>query len=199
MKIGVFGGCFNPPHTSHKRIAKELILKGYVDKIVFVPTSASYAKRGLVPFEHRIRMLEEMTKGDENMDISTISAKGYEYTYQVLDALQDIHPDDQLYFICGTDNLAELNTWKEYEYIISEYGILAVQRNGDDIETIAKKYKRHKSGIILTDVESGSISSTIIREALAANALERVRDYLDPAVLDYILKNKLYKKKGNIE
>ena len=48
MKIGIFGGCFNPPHKMHFKIAEELIMKKYLDKVIFVPTGNFYKKKNLI-------------------------------------------------------------------------------------------------------------------------------------------------------
>ena len=53
MKVGIFGGSFNPPHKMHKRIGLELIKKGYVDKIIYVPVQDNYNKKDLLPFKDR--------------------------------------------------------------------------------------------------------------------------------------------------
>ena len=60
MKIGIFGGAFNPPHKMHKEIAINLLEKGYVDKIIYVPTGNNYNKSGLLDGKQRIEMLEIM-------------------------------------------------------------------------------------------------------------------------------------------
>lgn len=57
MKIGIFGGCFNPPHKMHIEIASKLIKQGMLDKVVFVPTGNNYAKAELVDIEQRVAML----------------------------------------------------------------------------------------------------------------------------------------------
>ena len=65
MKIGIFGGSFNPPHNAHKKIALELIKKHYVDKVIFVPTGSKYEyKNNLLSNEIRLTMLELMCKND---------------------------------------------------------------------------------------------------------------------------------------
>ena len=68
MKIGVFGGSFNPPHKMHKKIAKNLIKKGYVDKVIFVPTGTKYEyKTNLISNEKRVAMLSLMIEKEKNM------------------------------------------------------------------------------------------------------------------------------------
>ena len=86
LKIGIFGGCFNPPHKMHENIAKELIEKNELDKIVFVPTGNSYNKKGLVDIQKRVDMLNLIFEENQNILVSDISSnENYTYTYQVLD------------------------------------------------------------------------------------------------------------------
>jgi len=106
MKIGIFGGSFNPPHNMHKNIALELIKKGYLDKVVYVPTGDSYKKENLINFKDRLKMVELMTLNYDNLSVSDIGNNDkYAYTYQTLDYFQNIYKNDEIYFICGTDNL----------------------------------------------------------------------------------------------
>ena len=68
MRIGIFGGSFNPPHKMHESIPEQLIEKGIIDKVIFVPTSNFYPKAGLISDEARFEMLCLMTKDKEEYD-----------------------------------------------------------------------------------------------------------------------------------
>lgn len=190
MKIGIFGGSFNPPHNMHKNIPLELIQKGYLDKVIYVPTGDKYNKKGLISFNHRINMLKIMLEKYNNLSLSDIgNSDDYQYTYQTLDYFKSINKDSDIYFICGTDNLKDLDTWKRYEYILENYKLLVIRRNNDNIYEILNKYKKYKNNIIIADVESKVLSSTDIRENLKKN----IRDEnLEKEVYDYIKKNNLY-------
>ena len=164
MKIGIFGGCFNPPHNMHKQIASELIRKGYIDKVIFVPTGDTYDKKGLVSHMKRVEMLKLMVN-NVDMSVSDISkCEEYKYTYQVMDYYKGIYPQAEIYFICGTDNLKWFDKWKRYEYILGNYHLLVITRNNDDIEKIMTKYERFKDSIQIANVSPSPLSSTMIRE-----------------------------------
>ena len=191
MKIGIFGGSFNPPHNMHKNIALDLIKKGYADKIIYVPTGDTYQKKELIEFEYRYNMVKIITKNYDNLSVSNISNdNNYKYTYQTLDYFQNIYKNDIIYFICGTDNLKEFDTWKEYKYILEKYKLLIIKRNNDDIDNILNKYKEHKNNVIITNVIPNGISSTYIRSNIETND---IKQYLDDKVYDYIKKFNLYK------
>lgn len=194
MKIGIFGGSFNPPHKMHKKIAIELIKKHYVDKVIFVPTGSKYKyKNNLLSDKVRFEMLKLMCRDNNNLEVSDYELKEHVvYTYETLNYFKNKYKDDEIYFICGTDNLSYIDKWKKGEDIITNNKLLVIKRNTDDINTLLDKYKDYKNNIIVTDIKENEISSTKIREMIYNN--KGVEDYLDNKVLDYIVRNKLYYK-----
>lgn len=194
MKIGIFGGSFNPPHKMHKKIAIELIKKHYVDKVIFVPTGSKYKyKNNLLSDKVRLEMLELMCRDNNNLEVSDYELKEHVvYTYETLNYFRNKYKDDEIYFICGTDNLSYIDKWERGIYVLSNNKFLVIKRNTFDITPLLEKYKDYKDNIIVTEIEENEISSTKIREMIYNN--KRVKDYLDDKVLDYIIRNKLYSK-----
>lgn len=193
MKIGIFGGCFNPPHKMHKNIPLELINNGYLDKVIYVPTGDSYNKKDLTLFEIRYNMVRLMISDNKNLLVSDIGNKNHGYTYQVLDYFQGIYKQDDIYFICGSDNLNEFDTWKNYEYILDNYKLLIIKRNSDNIDHIMKKYVKYKKNIVISNVKEKYLSSTIIRNNIKNNKKEIAKKELDDRVYEYIENKKLYR------
>ena len=193
MKIGIFGGSFNPPHKMHKEIAIELIKKHYVDKVIFVPTGSKYKyKNNLLSDKVRLNMLELMCKDTNNLEVSDFELKDdVVYTYDTLNHFKNKYKDDEIYFICGTDNLSYIDKWKRGEDILSNNKLLVIKRDTFDINTLLDKYKDYKDNIIVTDIKENEISSTKIREMIYNN--KRVGNYLDKSVDLYIRDNNLYK------
>ena len=194
MKIGIFGGSFNPPHKMHKKIAITLIKKHYVDKVIFVPTGSKYKyKNNLLSDKVRLEMLELMCKDNKNLEVSDYELKeNVVYTYETLDYFKNKYKNDEIYFICGTDNLSYIDKWKRGKYLLSNYKLLIIKRNSFKITDLLEKYKDYKDNIIITDIEENEISSTKIREMIYNN--KRTETYLDKNVSDYITRNKLYLK-----
>ena len=194
MKIGIFGGSFNPPHKMHKEIAIELIKKHYVDKVIFVPTGSKYKyKNNLLSDEVRLEMLKLMCHDNNTLEVSDYELKDHViYTYETLNYFKNKCKDDEIYFICGSDNLSYIDKWKRGEDILSNNKLLVIKRDTFDINTLLDKYKDYKDNIIVTDIKENEISSTKIREMIYNN--KRVKNYLDNKVLDYIIRNKLYCK-----
>lgn len=192
MKIGVLGGSFNPPHKMHLNIAMELINKQYVDKVVFVPTGSKYEyKNNLLPDRNRLEMLQILVNKNDNLSVSDYELKSeVVYTYQTLKYFKEENPNDEIYFICGTDNLSYMDKWMNSEEILSNYKILVIKRCGEDIDELLEKFKKYKENIIVADIEQRDISSTEIREKLKNK--ENVLDLLDNDVYEYIKENNLY-------
>ena len=192
MKIGVFGGSFNPPHKMHLNIGLELVNKQYVDKVIYVPTGSKYKyKNNLLPDKNRLEMLEILTKTQEYLDVNDYELKDeVVYTCETLAYFKELYPNDEIYFICGADNLSYIDKWKNGEEILNNYKIIAMKRKGEDIEELLKKFVDYLNNIIVADVEQQDVSSTDIREKLKNN--ENVLDVLDKDVYEYIRKNKLY-------
>ena len=194
MKIGIFGGSFNPPHKKHKEIAQELIRNHYVDKIIFVPTGTKYEyKSNLLSNEKRLTMIKLMIGQDQNMKVSTYELQDkVVYTYQTLDHFTRKYPHDEIYFICGTDNLSYIDKWKHGNELLKKYKFLIIKRSTHNIEPLLEKYKNYREHIIITDIEEDNVSSTEIRVKLKNKQLEEIKVLLDNRVYQYIVKNKLY-------
>ena len=191
MKIGIFGGCFNPPHKMHKEITLKLIDNGYLDKVIFLPTGDEYTKEDLACFNDRINMIKLMIKDKSNIIVSEI-AKTHSYTYLALDYFKNMYKVDDIYFICGTDNLDEFDTWKKYEYILENYMLLVIKRNNDNIDELLARYNKYISHIIVANIDEQTISSTNIRKLIKNGRINEIYDIIDKEVLDYIIDNKLY-------
>lgn len=192
MKIGIFGGCFNPPHKMHKDIAVNLINNNYVDKVIYVPTGNKYQKRELLSDSDRYNMIKLMIQDHDNLLVSDYEFNTeLTYTYQTLDYFKNKYNNDDIYFIMGADNLAEFDTWKNYQYILQNYKLLVINRDNFDKQKLLEKYKDYKENIIFAKQDINFISSSYIRNNINDS---RVVMYLDKAVLNYIKLNNLYDK-----
>lgn len=193
MRIGIFGGCFNPPHQMHKDIALNLIKKNYLDKVIYVPTGNFYKKDNLASDIDRYNMLKLMLEDTSNLEVSDYEFGKLKYTYQTLTYFKSQYPNADIYFILGSDNLKELDSWKEYEYILSNFKILVIRRNNDNIDEIINKYYKWKKNIITADISLNYISSTQIRNYLKeSGTINITSNMIDGNVLEYIVSNKLY-------
>ncbi len=192
MRIGVFGGSFNPPHKMHEDIAHSLKESNLLDKIIFVPTGSKYKyKNNLLPDQNRYDMVKLITDEYEYLDVSDYELKSeVVYTCETLAYFKDKYPKDEIYFICGLDNLSYIDSWKNAEYILNNFKILVIKRNTDDLEKVMKRLDAYKSNILVVDMKENPISSTAIRKDItdSNNSV-----YLNENVLKYIKDNDLYR------
>ncbi len=193
MKIGVYGGSFNPCHLMHKKLVLELLNKQYFDRIVIIPTGNFYKKSNLLKGEERIKMLEIMFEDNPRVIISDYEFKNNLIcTYRSLDYLQNMYKGDELYFILGSDNLKQFHTWKRYEYILDNYNLLVINRIGINIDKEIELYSKYKGKLLCVNLDLDATSSSYIRDAFKEGNDLLAKNYLDTRVYDYIIKNGFY-------
>lgn len=188
MRVGVYVGSFDPIHLGHLKIAKCLV-EHYLDKVIFVPTGNYGDKNDLVSMEHRINMIRACA--DENMSVYEDGDK-LPYTYQVLETMSKLYPNDELHLIIGADNIVAFDEWKEYKEVL-KYHLVIIRRNGIDIEYYLRKLRKDvRECIIPSEIDDIAISSTKIRRCIKNGDIASLNDMVDENVLKYILGNKLY-------
>ena len=169
-KIGFFGGCFNPPTNMHIKIAKDLIEKGKLDKVVFVPVNNYYKKENLAEAKHRYNMLCLATKNYPNLEVDDILIKEDRKLFAV-NAFEVISNSNfekkNIFLVMGSDNYNKMPTWKDYNKIKNKYNYIVIERDKDEI------------------------SSTQIRNMIKNND-KNVVNYLPIEVYNYIVENNLY-------
>ncbi len=191
MKIGIFGGSFNPPHNMHENIAKQLLEKKLVDKIIFVPTGNKYHKKELIDGEKRYQMLQIIAHKNKNYEVSDFELKNkLTYTYQTMKHFRKKYPKAELYFILGADNLSSIFTWKKYKYLFKHYHFLMIDR-GSRKQDLIEQFQKYQNRITFVPIKENPLSSTQIRRQLE-NPNETLE--IDHDVLKYIKNHQLYSK-----
>ena len=193
MRIGIFGGSFNPPHLRHKEIIEYLLKNNYVDKLIVVPTGKLYEyKNNLIDNKYRYEMLQIISKSYKNVIVSDYEFKDeVVHSFDTLSHYSKLYPQDEICFICGTDNLSYMDKWYRGLELLRKYTIIAINRNHDNFEAMLNKYQGLYKKIIKCDLIESPISSTTIREKIANN--EDTTGLLEPNVALYIKENSLYK------
>ena len=143
MRIGIFGGSFDPVHLGHLVVAECCREQARLDRVVFVPTAIQPFKQSRQPVagQHRAEMLALAVGGNPAFEVSTVELDrgGVSYTVDTLAALREAHPDDELHLILGPDALASLPDWREPARILDLAGVIAVEREGlDDVAAIVQ-------------------------------------------------------------
>lgn len=195
--IAIFGGSFNPPINSHVLLAKQVLKKiKSVEKIIFVPVSTKYKKENLIEDKHRYNMLKIICNKEDQLEVSSVEldSKRQLYTVETLDYFKRAYKENDIYFIIGTDNLKEFDTWKSPDKILQNYKLIVLERDNDNLEKIIENNKllsNNKNSIIRIDgINRIDLSSTMIREKIKNR--ENVEEFIDRDVWRYIQENKLY-------
>ena len=192
MKIGIFGGSFDPIHTGHAIIAQYIISSGAVDRLWFMVSPVNPLKADKVrqvADTDRLRMVEMVSRPMEGVETSAFefSMPKPSYTIDTLNALQTKFPDDEFYLIIGGDNWELFGKWRNSEEILAKYHVLIYPRLDHEVNIP----DRLKDRVTLIDAPLIELSSTEIRERLAKG--QGVRYYVPDEVLKYIERKKLYR------
>ena len=198
MRIGIYGGTFNPLHTGHIHAVRQAMETLRLDKLLMIPDRIAPHKEipsGSPTPEQRLQMLQLAVAGEPGIEVSDIELKreGPSYTYLTVETLRETYPDAKLYLIMGTDMFLSFHTWKNPERITAQ-ATLAVMYRGDKGEKAAidaRKAEMEAEGVEVELVENDTIpiSSTQLRRLLAFRCADA---FLPAGVGDYIRENGLY-------
>ncbi|MFH1691635.1 MAG: nicotinate-nucleotide adenylyltransferase [Candidatus Omnitrophota bacterium] len=188
MKIGILGGTFNPIHYGHLILGEQVSGQLGLDKVIFVPSYISPHKSGhhVISVRHRLAMVELAVKENPNFRVSNIEIrrKGKSYTVDTLKELKQRYKHAELFFICGSDLVSELPSWKNLDEILTIAKFVLAKRPGFGKRLSGKSFLK-------INVAQVDISSSLIRDLIKKKRSIR---YLTPdSVANYIEKNRLYK------
>lgn len=211
MRVGLFGGSFNPIHFGHLRAAEEVREMLKLDLVYFVPASSPPHKPEgeLAPAEHRLQMVRLATKGNRHFMVSDaeIRRAGRSYTIDTAKHFTTtLRHQAQIFILMGSDQFLELETWKDCDELVKLCSI-AVHTRLRDGEAAAKVslaalnrfgYSREQDhyvnpgGQTLSFVQTTffPISATQIRTKIQNN--ESINYLLPGDVVDYIRRHALY-------
>lgn len=181
-KNGFFGGCFNPPTIAHLELAKLVLKEIKLDKIVFVPMSDFYKKKGLISQEHRLNMLKLLTKDENQMEISNFEFDCKKRLYAV-DAFKMIDQkyEGEKYFIMGSDNYINIKRWKNSKEL-EKYNYIILDR--------LNRINLNQNIKLVSDNKFYNISSSKVRKDIFSG--KDVSELITKDVYEYIKLNNLY-------
>ncbi len=198
MKIGIFGGTFDPPHKGHELFLKSFITEYRPDKMLVIPTKIPPHKAcETTSAEHRLKMAKLAFKGIAEIEDCELKRHGQSYTADTLSYLKKKYPNDELYFIIGSDMLFTFKNWYKPELISSLATVVAAPRINDaalvsQMEQTAKEYEKKFGGKFeIFKMAPLEISSTGVREGKTLEISE--------SVLRYIKENGLYEESEEIK
>lgn len=133
-RLAVYGGSFDPVHVGHLAIAQAALAAGAAEHVLFVPTGQQPLKPDAKPAPGwaRVAMLEAAIGGEPRFAVSRLelARPGPSYTLDTLRLLKEQHPQTDLMFLCGADQLATLPRWHRPFELLAEFALLVAERPG---------------------------------------------------------------------
>lgn len=169
LRVGLFGGSFNPIHEGHLKVIKEILNKEIADELWIVPCKNHALNKCLESSKHRLNMLKLAVKNIRKVKIKDIEikSKGKNYTINTVKRLKKMYKQHNFILIVGSDIIAEIVKWYKYKELLGEIDMFVLKR------------------------QSGDISSTKIRNNLKNRT--SIKNLVPPEVNRYINQRGLYK------
>ena len=215
-RIGILGGTFNPVHLGHIAAAEEVRKRLSLDLVLFVPSSLPPHKPGeeMPSPLQRLEMARLAVADSRYFGISDIEVKrgGRSYTIDTVLALRSIYPAADQYFITGLDSFLEIETWHEWERLLSSLAFVVLSRPGHRFSDLLRLDFMQSASFELAALDAGTIRSAAVitmgrhihleagftSTISSTDIRKRVKEgrslkYLLPDVVEqYIITNKLY-------
>ena len=194
MRIGVFGGTFDPVHNGHILPVEAAAAKYTLDRVTYVPARLSPLKeKPPTDARHRVAMLALALQGhpEWSIDLEELDREPPSWTIDTLRAIRARHPDDELWLLMGTDILAGFARWKNPEEILKIAQVAAFHREpfvGERI--VVPDVPGLRDRLSLFDAGSVRISATDLRNDLVAG--KGIEGRVPGPVAEYITKHGLY-------
>lgn len=198
LRVGVYGGTFDPVHYGHLAAASGAAHLAGLDRVVFVPAGQNPLKAGapITPAVHRLAMVRLAVAGDPRFAVDPIDMErpGPHYTVETLSLLAQAHPDWDIYFIVGMDAALSIEAWRDYRTLLVRWPLLVVTRPGEGgsaWEALLDRLGPHLAGRLrLLEVPGVAVAGRQLR-ALAAAGYP-LTYLVPPAVEEYIRTHRLY-------
>lgn len=197
MRIGIYGGSFDPVHNGHINAARNFMEELSLDKIIIVPAYCSPFKKGLAvtPSQHRLNMCNIAFGNTEGFEVSDVeilrSDEGY--MSDTVAQIREQYPDAELFLLLGSDQLLIFQKWHAWSKIADEATVAAAARTWDDdaaMEAAAAVLRSYGAEVIIVPIDVKELSSTDVREAVRRG--DDISAMVPPGVAEYIWDNYLY-------
>ncbi|MBI4682102.1 MAG: nicotinate (nicotinamide) nucleotide adenylyltransferase [Nitrospirae bacterium] len=220
MKIGIYGGTFNPIHYGHLRTAEEVFDILLLDKVLFIPSGKTpFDKPDIEKAEYRYEMVRKAVKGNRRFEVTDMEVRrrGRSYTVDTIKRLRNKYRGSELYFILGIDTFLDLPCWKQPDILIDQTNLVVISRPGYAfIDLAASPYLEGISRNTLRELDKGkmnmfsfsisgkrkgylcnvtglNISASRIRSLVRSG--KEIKYLLPDSVKSYIISHALFKRK----
>lgn len=200
MKIGIYGGSFDPIHLGHIGLAKQAKKELQLDKVLFIPAKYQPFKlyREVTSDEHRVNMLKLAVEDIEGFEISysELNKEEISYTFNTVVHIKELYSEDtELFFLLGTDSFLSIEHWYKAKQLLKQCHFAIAIRPGDDGKELQNCINRvkaaHNTHVVLLHNEQLDISSTDIRNRV--KNFESIGHLVPCSVERYILEHDLYR------
>jgi nicotinate-nucleotide adenylyltransferase len=208
MRIGIFGGTFNPIHYGHISAAEDVRREAFLDKVILVPSHIPPHKElaDATPSGKRLEAVRLAISGNPHLEVSSfeVDAKGTSYSIKTIEHFASVYKTVP-YFILGQDAFNDIMSWFDAKRLFSVAHFIVISRpraRKPGLKVVmgefAKTFKKTSHGymsmagrdIIFIDVAPNDISSSAIRECIKAG--KPLTGFVPPAVEKYIYEERMY-------
>ena len=196
MRLGIYGGTFDPIHYGHLLLAERCREQLQLDEVWFIPAGTPPHKQGRVttPARARADMIEFAVSGFPEFKVSRIEMErgGPSYTVQTLEQLRTAAPSRELFLLMGADSIAEFATWKDPARILELAQVVAVNRAGEspDLSSLQSLLEQTGHSVRTVEMPAMGVSASEIRSRVTHGLSIR---FLTPRPVEmYIRQHKLY-------
>jgi nicotinate-nucleotide adenylyltransferase len=187
VRLGIFGGSFDPPHVGHLLVVTDACEALRLDRLIFVPAAVQPLKGGQASAtaRHRLEMVRLLVADDTRFTVDPIEIEreGLSYTVETLAAFAERHPEAERFFLVGMDVLASFGQWREPERVLRLATLAVMQRAGETGPVPA--------GAVRVETRRVDVSSTEIRNRVRTG--RAIRGFVPDAVAAYIEGQRLYR------
>lgn len=191
IRQALLGGSFDPVHNGHLHIAREILRSGSAESVVFLPNARHNFKRDsvLLDYERRRELVAAVL--EPGMEVWDDDAQGSGYTSDLLKRLYQKHPDRCFLWVIGSDNLAGLPRWYDFNWLKGQVRFLIIPRPGyPAAEAVLKRIRRKTLKITPSEVSSTLVRARIktgesIADLVPQRIAERVKQLYLPLVASH--------------
>lgn len=180
MRLGFFGGTFNPVHEGHLALAKEAFRTLHLDHLWWLPANPwQKDSRDLMPSEVRIKLLRLALTDCNRMSVDTreLDRKTLSYSIDTVRELAAEYPNDDRFYLIGSDQWNNFHTWKDWQKIFDYVSLVVFNRNGQlthPAEEVESFIEDRKISVTMLPMPALDIDSSRIRQLIAQH------DWFDP-------------------
>ena len=190
MRLGLYGGSFDPPHVGHLLVVSDAVEALQLDRVGWVPTAVQPLKAGATsaPAPIRLAMTQAAVAGDPRFEVSAIESDrgGLSYTVDTLAVFAEAYPEAERFLLIGMDSLTTFSRWREPERITALARVAVLQRATDSATQPSVP-----PGMRVVTTRRVDVSSTEVRERVRAG--KPIRGFVPDAVARIIEQARLYR------